>query len=65
MLDSVGGVVEQSMTRSAGGSSDMALHRDVVASCWESPCKLAALMNLRGKAERNQGWTATNHYLHS
>ena len=40
------------MTRSDGGSSDMALHRDVVASCWESPCKLAALMNLRGNTRQ-------------
>lgn len=47
VLEKVGGVVEQSMIRSDCVSSEMALHRDAaVVSCWDRPCKLAALMNL-------------------
>lgn len=47
MFTSVGGLVEQSMIRSERVSSDIALHREaVVVSCWDRPCKLAALMNL-------------------
>ena len=47
MLESVGGLVEQSMARSVCVSSEIALHREaVVVSCWDRPCKLAALMNL-------------------
>lgn len=47
LLESVGGLVEQSMIRSECVSSEIALHREAaVVSCWERPCKLAALMNL-------------------
>lgn len=39
--------MEQSITRSDCVSSDMALHREAdVVSCWDRPCKLAALMKL-------------------
>lgn len=47
VLERVGGLVEQSITRSDCVSSEIALHREaVVVSCWDRPCKLAALMNL-------------------
>lgn len=47
VLESVGGLVEQSMVKSDCVSSEMALHREaVVVSCWDRPCRLAALMNL-------------------
>lgn len=47
VLRSVGGLLEQSMIKSEWASSEMALHRDAaVVSCWDRPCKLAALMNL-------------------
>jgi len=47
VLESVGGLVEQSMIRSQGASSEMAGHREAVAvSCWDRPGKPAALMNL-------------------
>lgn len=50
----VGGLVEQSMIRSECVSSDRALHREaVVESCWESPCRLAALMNLENTTNRH------------
>lgn len=41
------------MIRSHGMSSDKALHREaVVVSCWDRPCKLAALMNLMREFKR-------------
>lgn len=47
VLANVGGLVEQSMIKSECVSSEIALHREAaVVSCWERPCKLAALMNL-------------------
>lgn len=55
MLESVGGLLEQSMTRSEFVSSEIALHREaVVVSCWDRPCKLAALMNLVQKTIDNK-----------
>lgn len=43
----VGGLVAQSTVTSECISSEIALHKDAaVVSCWDKPCRLAALMNL-------------------
>ena len=64
VLESVGGLVEQSMTRSVRASE--ALYREaVVVSSWTRPCRLAALMNLHTHEPYSFIFTAHTVYSYS